>query len=98
MRQHDSDHFLRVALLGVWLVAYSPVHSQMKEDLSSSPAQSRVSTTTTLKGCLSSGPNGFLLATATEEGWFVLRGNTSGLEKYLDRELTLEGTRGEDIA
>jgi hypothetical protein len=32
-----------------------------------------------------------------KEGWFVLTGNTEGLEKYVGREITLEGARGEDI-
>jgi hypothetical protein len=94
-----SDHILPqiVLFLSGWLVACSPVHGQVKESPSTSPAQSHASAKTTLKGCLSSGPNGFQLATASAEGWFVLTGKTAGLEKYVDRELTLEGTRGDDI-
>lgn len=50
-----------------------------------------------LRGCLGRSGEYFSLATATAEGWFVLSGQTSQLEKYIGRELTLEGGRGEDI-
>ena len=97
-RVYASDHILQIVLfLSVWLVVCTPVHAQLKESPSTSPSQSDTSTETTLKGCLSSSPNGFQLATASAEGWFVLTGKTAGLEKYVNRELTLEGTRGDDI-
>src|SRR5215472_15356593 len=98
MREQKVAHILQgFSFLAVWLVAYSPVYGQAKGSSYTSPTQSRVSAKTTLRGCLSGGPNGFHLATASPEGWFVLTGNTEGLEKYVDRELILEGTRGEDI-
>jgi len=80
------------------LAACSSAHGQTETGASTSPDQSEASAETTHTGCLSSNSNVFLLATTTDEGSFVLTGNTTGLEKYVGRELTLEGTRGDDVS
>src|SRR5260370_13112092 len=51
----------------------------------------------TLRGCLGGGPDQFYFATTVADRSFVLTGHTSGLEKYIDREMTLEGSRGDSI-
>ena len=46
---------------------------------------------TTLRGCLYDDPLKFYLATDLAYPGFALTGNTSGFEKYRDREMILEG-------
>lgn len=50
-----------------------------------------------VRGCLSHLLDEFHFATEVPGGWFVLTGLTAGLEKYVDREMTLEGRMGEPI-
>ncbi|HMH78708.1 MAG TPA: hypothetical protein VK514_00715 [Candidatus Acidoferrum sp.] len=50
-----------------------------------------------VRGCLGHLLDQFHFASEALEGWVVLTGNTAGLERYVDRELTLEGSKGEAI-
>jgi hypothetical protein len=52
----------------------------------------------TLKGCLGGGSDRFNFATTVAELPFILTGHISGLEKYLDREMILEGHEGDSIS
>lgn len=45
----------------------------------------------TLKGCVEGGPDQFFLATDESAQSFALTGNTAGLEKYRNKEITVEG-------
>jgi hypothetical protein len=84
-----------------WVVSFalgSVAMGQEKHDVPASAANRREAPEPiTLRGCLGKWPNYFAFASETQEGLYALTGNTSGLEKYLDRELILEGHRTEDI-
>lgn len=49
------------------------------------------------RGCLGHVLDEFHFASEDLSGWVVLTGNTAGLESYVDREVTLEGSKGEPI-
>src|SRR5207245_11761623 len=51
----------------------------------------------TVRGCLGGGPDRFDFAAFGTDRSFILTGHTSGLEKYMGREMTLEGRRGDPI-
>jgi hypothetical protein len=51
----------------------------------------------TLKGCLGGNADRYNFAAVGAHGPFILTGHTSGLEKYIDREMILEGRRGDPI-
>lgn len=96
-RMHASGHILQGALfLCAWLIVCGPVHAQSEEGPSPSAAQSHRGVDTTLKGCLSGGAKRLEFATSSQD-WFLLTGKTAGLEKYVGREVTLRGTRVDDI-
>jgi hypothetical protein len=50
-----------------------------------------------LRGCLGQVLDEFHFASSDLGGWVVLTGNTAGLEKYVDRELILEGSNGDAV-
>ena len=51
----------------------------------------------TLRGCLAGTPARLYFATTAADGSFILTGHTSGLEKFIGREVSLEGRRGDPI-
>jgi len=51
-----------------------------------------------LTGCLVKGSDQVPLGLATEDGFFILTGQTSGLEQYNGREVSLQGKKGPDIS
>lgn len=100
----------RLALLGMvqrWLwclaicaLACAACREQAKQEKSS--AAKNVTAKIRLRGCVGKWTANFSLATATPEadvpdGVYALTGNTAGFEKYIGRELVLEGLRGQEV-
>jgi hypothetical protein len=87
--------FLRGAFalwLGACLFACNPIVGQTKVSPSVSPDRApQKERKATLKGCVEEGPDQFFLATDESAQPFALTGKTSGLEKYINKEITVEG-------
>jgi hypothetical protein len=87
--------FLRGAFalwLGVYLFACNPIVGQTSVSPSvSSDGEQQTEKKATLRGCVEGGPDQFFLATDESAQSFALTGNTAGLEKYRNREITVEG-------
>lgn len=50
-----------------------------------------------VRGCLNHVLDQFHFASGDLDGWVVLTGNTAGLDKYVNQELLLEGSRGKPL-
>jgi hypothetical protein len=91
-------HFWRFALsLGFCFFTCSHVFGQANQPSAATVGEMR--SEVQVRGCLAHVLDRFHFATEAAErwGWFVLIGNTAGLEKDVDREMTLQGRKGQAI-
>lgn len=83
--------------LEILLSPYSSTFVQAKQKPAAADSRMDTPSRIQVRGCLGRVLDEYHFAPEPPGPWLVLTGHTAGLEKYIDRELTLEGSKGDSI-